>query len=284
MTLFKYDDNDTTSPIVHKIIECVLFLGGKVTGDYVYSMINEDIKPTHLEVYIIDYSKLLEMISTILELSYTVITIPGNYNNANLKIKLNKDVEITMKLKMTDIIPQEYFNFEHELLTLSSNGLYVRDFYNKTTSNLIKVTKMIKNKQLKSFTIQNTFSNRDLFIKHVELNKIFMKKKKEGWSLINPEELVILNYSLYREMYGDYEDSCSICIEGFDNNSNVFKTKCKHLFHVTCWMRNINSNISSNGGVCPNCRDNVWKNNIHINITQNMEIDEYQTQEFNGID
>ena len=68
MTLFKQDENDKTSDIVHKIVECVLFLGGLVTGDYVYSMINEEIKPTLLEAYNVDYSRLFDMITNILEL------------------------------------------------------------------------------------------------------------------------------------------------------------------------------------------------------------------------
>lgn len=259
MTLFKPEKNDKTSPIIHKIVESILFLDGKLVGDYVYSMINEDIVPKYLEAYIINYNKLLEILSQILELEYSIVKVPGNYNNTNLVITLSPGVEITLRIKVSEVIPYECSNFEHELLTLTQNGLYVRDYHGKPITNMVKVTKLIKNKQLRAFESQVTGSNKDLFIKYVELNKILMAKKEKNWTIINPDILKVLKYSLYRELYGEYEDVCSICVEGFDNDSKVFMTRCKHVFHVTCWMRNLNSrSMDGGGGMCPNCRGNVW--------------------------
>lgn len=260
MTLFKQGENDKTSDIVHKIVECVLFLDGLVTGDYVYSMINEEIKPTLLEAYNVDYSRLFDMITNILELENIVIPLGGNYNNTSVKIKLTDESEITLKLKLANPIPQELVYFEHELLTLGRQGLYVRDFNGKPITNLIKITKLIKNNKLKALPISfNGFGVKDLFVKHVELNKALLKKKESGWIIINPDKLKVLKYSLYKEMYGHYEDVCSICVESFEDNNSVFITECKHIFHTTCWMRNINS---FGGGSCPNCRGQVWENNI----------------------
>tara|TARA_Y100000389_G_scaffold76555_1_gene73277 strand:- start:2127 stop:3011 length:885 start_codon:yes stop_codon:yes gene_type:complete len=282
MTLFKPEENDKTSHIIHKIVECVLFLGGKVVGDYVYSMINEEIKPECLEIYISNYSKLLEMINNILELKFTVSPVFSGTSvprpSANLLIKLNMNADILMKIKISNNVSEEFCMFEHELLTLSEDGLYVRNYINNPITNLVKVTKLIKNKQLKSIGMESNtnLSHKDLFVKNVELNKALMKKKEKGWNMINPETLSVLQYYLYKQMYGDYNDVCSICVEGFDNDSKVFKTNCNHVFHVRCWMRNINNRNQNSPGSCPNCRGQVWGNiiNNENNISNWPDIDD----------
>ena len=266
MTLFKPDENDKTSHMIHKIVECILFLGGKVTGDYVYSMINEDIKPTCIEACIVTFNKLCEMFTNILELEYTSTQVAGNYNNTYMKIKLLPnnldDQEITLKLKVTTSLPLEYLKFEHELLVLESSGLNVIDFHNVPITNLVKITKLLKNKQLKTLPFTENNGARDLFIKHVELNKTIMKKKENGWVIINPDKLRVMKYSLYTQLYNDYEDVCSVCMEGFNDSQATFKTECNHLFHVPCWMRYINTN---GGGGCPNCRGAVWGSLLSAN-------------------
>ena len=268
MSLFKQDENDKISGIIHKIAECILFLGGTITGDYVYSMINDSIKPTLLEAYNINYSKFFDMVTNILELEYIVIPVSGNYNNKNMKIKLDSENEITVKLKLVVPIPSELVYFEHELLTLGIDGLYIRDYNGRPLTNIIKVTKMIKNYKLKALPVShNGLCAKELFIRHVELNKALLKRKDQGWVLINPDKLRVMKYSLYDELYGGYDDICSICVESFERDKTVFVTECKHLFHTTCWMRNINS---LGGSACPNCRGQVWSNNISF-MTPNIE-------------
>mgnify|MGYP001257092785 CR=1 FL=1 len=266
MTLFKPNENDKTSHIIHKIVECILFLDGKIIGDYVYSMINEEIVPSCLEACIITYHKLCEMISNILELEYTVTNTVGKYN-VYMKINLlshtkTEKQEITLKLNISNNIPIDNLKFEHELLVLESSGLKVMDFRNEPVTNLIKITKLIKNKQLKVLPIVSAFSPRDLFLKNVDLNKHIMKKKETEWVIVNPNKLKVLKYSLYTKLYNDYEDVCSVCMEGFDYDKTVFKTECNHLFHVSCWMRY--TNVEGSGG-CPNCRGSVWETHIQLN-------------------
>ena len=54
----------------------------------------------------------------------------------------------------------------------------------------------------------------------------------------------------YKTTYG-LNDECSICIEAFENESNVTKlSKCGHVFHHECihkWF------VASRSTRCPNC-------------------------------
>lgn len=46
----------------------------------------------------------------------------------------------------------------------------------------------------------------------------------------------------------EYYDSCTICLDDFDNNEKLLKLKCNHIYHEKCiktWFKN-----KSN---CPNC-------------------------------
>lgn len=52
------------------------------------------------------------------------------------------------------------------------------------------------------------------------------------------------------------EEDCSICLESLDN-SEVYKTKCSHIFHIMCIKNYVNSN-KFNEVKCPNCRESLF--------------------------
>ncbi len=52
------------------------------------------------------------------------------------------------------------------------------------------------------------------------------------------------------------EDNCSICLEPL-NNTEVYKTKCSHIFHAACMKNYVNSN-QFNEVKCPNCRESLF--------------------------
>jgi hypothetical protein len=49
------------------------------------------------------------------------------------------------------------------------------------------------------------------------------------------------------------EENCSICLDPL-NNTEVYKTKCSHIFHLECIKNYVNSN-QFNEVKCPNCRE-----------------------------
>ena len=61
-----------------------------------------------------------------------------------------------------------------------------------------------------------------------------------------------LKHNRYQKIVFDeekeYYDSCTICLDDFDNNDKLLKLKCSHIYHEKCiktWFKN-----KSN---CPNC-------------------------------
>ena len=63
-------------------------------------------------------------------------------------------------------------------------------------------------------------------------------------------------------------DKLHMGLSTVDSLNKNTRLECNHVFHVTCWMRNINSRqIDGGGGVCPNCRGNVWGNSRTIPST-----------------
>ena len=61
-----------------------------------------------------------------------------------------------------------------------------------------------------------------------------------------------LKHNRYKKIIFDeekeYYDSCTICLDDFDNNEKLLKLKCNHIYHEKCikiWFKN-----KSN---CPNC-------------------------------
>ena len=47
-------------------------------------------------------------------------------------------------------------------------------------------------------------------------------------------------------------DDCSICIEPFKENDEMYRLKCGHIFHTKCIEEWININ-----NICPTCREDV---------------------------
>ena len=52
------------------------------------------------------------------------------------------------------------------------------------------------------------------------------------------------------------EEDCTICLDPL-NNTEVYKTKCSHIFHVVCMKNYVNSN-KFNEVKCPNCRETLF--------------------------
>ena len=52
------------------------------------------------------------------------------------------------------------------------------------------------------------------------------------------------------------EENCSVCLEPL-NNTEVYKTKCNHIFHVLCMKNYVNTN-RFNEVKCPNCRETLF--------------------------
>jgi len=62
------------------------------------------------------------------------------------------------------------------------------------------------------------------------------------------------------EPLGEHEDNCSICLDPL-KNTEVYKTKCSHIFHTECIKKYVNSNKFQDVN-CPNCREQLFTTQI----------------------
>ena len=106
-------------------------------------------------------------------------------------------------------------------------------------------------------------SNMAIIMRNSNSN-IFIHNRKENINLevLNKQKLDKLfnnkmNKHFYKEEFNQYCDVCSICLNKFNEKSEVSITPCKHVFHYKCihnWLYKtiINPN-------CPNCKHEILK-------------------------
>ncbi len=78
--------------------------------------------------------------------------------------------------------------------------------------------------------------------------KLIIKTDETSPTKIHPQ-----NTQLVEEYLKESDDNCSICIEPL-KNTNIYRTKCNHIFHIECMKNYVNSNSFTTVN-CPNCRD-----------------------------
>jgi len=135
-----------------------------------------------------------------------------------------KNFNNTFKLMCFDIILRIFANFFYiviagKKLSDISNIFYILSYLNIAFS------------VLKTFRKEND-SSRDVQITPYKQEKV---------------TVIIVSENIQSE------DNCSICLETL-NNTEVYKTKCSHIFHTECMKNYVNSN-QFNEVNCPNCRE-----------------------------
>ena len=62
---------------------------------------------------------------------------------------------------------------------------------------------------------------------------------------------------IYKKEYNQYGGGCSICLNKFNEKSEVSITSCQHVFHYKCIHNWLYKNIKS--PKCPNCKYDILK-------------------------
>jgi hypothetical protein len=87
----------------------------------------------------------------------------------------------------------------------------------------------------------------------VILTLIKTDEREETHELRIQEKVTVIIVS---EPLGENEDNCSICLEPL-KNTEVYKTKCSHIYHTHCMIKYVNSNKFQDVK-CPNCRETLF--------------------------
>jgi hypothetical protein len=80
-----------------------------------------------------------------------------------------------------------------------------------------------------------------------EMNK---KKRKEELEEFLNNKLIVVEYNDELKELGD---NCTICLNNFQNEDKIRKTKCKHLFHSECFEKWVQGYEEKEILKCPNC-------------------------------
>ena len=63
-----------------------------------------------------------------------------------------------------------------------------------------------------------------------------------------------------------YGDKCTICMDGFDIGTNIYKTPCEHIFHIKCFDKYLNGINKKDKLICPNCNQNLLINKKYLKL------------------
>jgi len=63
-----------------------------------------------------------------------------------------------------------------------------------------------------------------------------------------------------------YGDKCTICMDGFEIGSNIYKTPCEHIFHIKCFDKYLNGINKKDKLICPNCNQNLLINKKFLKL------------------
>lgn len=75
--------------------------------------------------------------------------------------------------------------------------------------------------------------------------------------VLNDEQFDNIETSIYNNLNTSDMSTCLICTEDFNNNDEIKKTKCNHIFHTNC----IKPWLCKESNKCPICRIEIDKKN-----------------------
>ena len=75
-------------------------------------------------------------------------------------------------------------------------------------------------------------------------------------------ENIIYNKNLGQE----YGDNCTICVNNFRDNMEIYRTPCEHIFHKDCFSKYLKNINKKNKLTCPNCNQNLLINKKFLKL------------------
>ena len=69
----------------------------------------------------------------------------------------------------------------------------------------------------------------------------------------------------------EYGDNCTICVNNFIDNMEIYRTPCEHIFHKDCFNKYLKKINKKNKLICPNCNQNLLINKKFLKLRQEVE-------------
>ena len=152
-------------------------------------------------------------------------------------------------------ILRENANYENIQNSISAASQDERNIYSFNYKIYDKNNKYIGNELESNNAVNNSFD-----YNHEErLEKI---RKKYGNKMII--KILIKQYIekvIYNKNLGlEYGDNCTICVNNFLENIEIYRTHCEHIFHKECLNKYLKKVSKKNKLTCPNCNQNLLIN------------------------
>ena len=152
-------------------------------------------------------------------------------------------------------ILRENANYENIQNSISAASQDERNIYSFNYKIYDKNNKYIGSELESNNSVNNSFD-----YNHEErLEKI---RKKYGNKMII--KILIKQYIekvIYNKNLGlEYGDNCTICVNNFLENIEIYRTHCEHIFHKECLNKYFKKLSKKNKLTCPNCNQNLLIN------------------------
>ena len=93
-------------------------------------------------------------------------------------------------------------------------------------------------------------------------------RKKFGNSLVIKcllkKQIEVILYT--KNLFGEYGDNCTICMENFIDQVLISKTPCEHIFHKKCFDIYLKEIQKKDKLLCPNCNQNLLINKKYLKL------------------
>ena len=69
----------------------------------------------------------------------------------------------------------------------------------------------------------------------------------------------------------EYGDNCTICVNNFIDNMEIYRTPCEHIFHKDCFNKYLKKINKKSKITCPNCNQNLLINKKFLKLRHETE-------------
>jgi len=147
--------------------------------------------------------------------------------------------------------------------------------YNILNSISSQVSSSLENAQPRSYNGNpNDFQNFDMRSEDInsendnhEERMENLRKKYGNRVLIKcllKKQIETIEYT--KKLEETFGDKCTICMDGFEIGSNIYKTPCEHIFHIKCFDKYLNGINKKDKLICPNCNQNLLINKKYLKL------------------
>ena len=147
--------------------------------------------------------------------------------------------------------------------------------YNILNSISSQVSSSLENSQPRSYNGNpNDFQNFDMRSEDINSENDYHEERMENLrrkygnrvliKCLLKKQIETIEYT--KKLEETYGDKCTICMDGFEIGSNIYKTPCEHIFHIKCFDKYLNGINKKDKLICPNCNQNLLINKKFLKL------------------